>query len=55
LISINILLEKSDASEAKSSMDISEDLPYDLVSKPYYVDSIVYKLDGSLSGDFDSE
>jgi len=32
-----------------------DDLPYDLVSRPYYVDSFVFSLDRSASSDFDSE
>jgi hypothetical protein len=55
LISINILLEKSDQSDVENSMRIAEDLPYDLISRPYYVDSIAYKLDGSFLGESDSE
>jgi hypothetical protein len=55
MTSINILLEKSDQSDVENSMRIAEDLPYDLISKPYYVDSIAYKLDGSFLGEFDSE
>lgn len=30
-------------------------LPYDLVSRPYYVDSIIFNLDQYASGNFDSE
>lgn len=44
----------------KSSEDtyicgFDDDFPYDLVSRAYYVDSIVLKLDRSPSNDFDSE
>jgi hypothetical protein len=52
---MNIFLEKSDTTKDKYSSDIDQDLPYDLLSRPYYVDSIVFNLDRSPSSDFDSE
>jgi len=55
LKNINIFLEKSDTTKDKYSSDIDQDLPYDLLSRPYYVDSIVFNLDRSPSNDFDSE
>jgi hypothetical protein len=55
LKNINIFLEKSDTTKDKYSSEIDQDLPYDLLSRPYYVDSIVFNLDRSPSSDFDSE
>jgi hypothetical protein len=55
LKNINIFLEKSDTTKGKYSSDFDQDLPYDLLSRPYYVDSIVFNLDRSPSSDFDSE
>jgi hypothetical protein len=42
-------------SENTYTSGFDDDFPYDLVSRPYYVDSIVLKLDRSPSNDFDSE
>ncbi|MGH9979052.1 MAG: hypothetical protein ACRD8Z_24955 [Nitrososphaeraceae archaeon] len=58
LRSLNIFLEKSgDIKGVKDdyAAGFDDDLPYDLVSRPYYVDSIVFSLDRSASSDFDSE
>ena len=35
--------------------DFDGDFPYDLISRPYYVDSIIFNLDQSSSSDFDCE
>ncbi|HZA42424.1 MAG TPA: hypothetical protein VE504_01490 [Nitrososphaeraceae archaeon] len=35
------------------STGFDDDLPYDLISRPYYVDSVVPNLDRSSSNDFD--
>lgn len=56
LRSLNIFLGKSDG--IKNAKDIystgfDDDLPYDLISRPYYVDSVVPNLDRSSSNDFD--
>jgi hypothetical protein len=54
---LNIFM-KSDGiknSENTYTSGFDDDFPYDLVSRPYYVDSIVLKLDRSPSNDFDSE
>jgi hypothetical protein len=56
--SLNVFLEKSD--DIKGAKDtyafgFDDDLPYDLVSRPYYVDSIITSLDQSPSSEFDSE
>jgi hypothetical protein len=58
LRSLNIFLEKCD--DIKGVKDnyaagFYDDLPYNLVSRPYYVDSIIFDLDRSTSSDFDSE
>ena len=45
----------SDTTKDNYSSDFDQDLPYDLLSRPYYVDSIVFNLDRSPSSDFDSE
>jgi hypothetical protein len=53
-----VLLEESDAfKEAKDTYasGFDDDLPYDLVSRSYYVDSIMSSLDQSASNEFDSE
>jgi hypothetical protein len=58
LRSLNIFLEKSgDIKGVKDNYaaGFDDDLPYDLVSRPYYVDSISLSLDRSASSDFDSE
>ena len=55
LKNINIFLEKSDTTKDIYSSDLDHDLPYDLLSRPYYVDSIFFNLDRSPSSDFDSE
>ena len=55
LKNINIFLEKSDTTKDNYSSDFDQDLPYDLLSRPYYVDSIVFNVDRSPSSDFDSE
>ena len=55
LKNINILLEKFDTTKDNYSSDFDQDLPYDLLSRPYYVDSIVFNIDRSPSSDFDSE
>jgi hypothetical protein len=58
LRSLNIFLEKSDSIKDANdtyAVGFDDDLPYDLVSRPYYVDSIIFNLDRSSSSDFDSE
>jgi hypothetical protein len=45
----------SDTTKDNYSSDFDQDLPYDLLSRPYYVDSIAFNLDRSPSSDFDSE
>lgn len=64
LTSLNIFMEKSDdikgVKHVKGVKDtyaagFDNDLPYDLVSRPYYVDSFIFNLDRSASSDFDSE
>ena len=55
LKNINIFLEMSDTTKDNYSSDFDQVLPYDLLSRPYYVDSIVFNLDRSPSSDFDSE
>jgi hypothetical protein len=55
LKNINIFLEMSDTTKDNYSSDFDQDLPYDLLSRPYYVDSIAFNLDRSPSSDFDSE
>ncbi len=58
LRSLNIFLEKSgDIKGVKDNYaaGFDDDLPYDLVSRPYYVDSISLSLDRSASSDFDSD
>ncbi len=56
LTSLNIFLEMSDDIKGVTHADgFDDDLPYDLVSRPYYVDSFVFSLDRSASSDFDSE
>lgn len=52
LRSLNIFLEKSDGiKDAKDTYaaGFDDDLPYDLISRPYYVDSIIFNLDRSSS------
>lgn len=58
LKSLNVFLEKSD--DIKDAKDtyasgFDNNLTYDLVSRPYYVDSIISSLDQSPSSEFDSE
>ena len=58
LKSLNVFLEKSDdIKDAKDTYTSGFDnnLTYDLVSRPYYVDSIISTLDQSPSSEFDSE
>jgi hypothetical protein len=58
LRSLNVFLEKSDdirGVKDNYAAGFDYDLPYDLVSRPYYVDSIMFSLDQSSSTDFDSE
>ncbi len=58
LRSLNVFLEKSDdirGAKDSHAAGFDDDLPYDLVSRPYYVDSITFNLDRSASTDFDSE
>ena len=57
LKSLNVFLEKSDDMDAKDTYasGFDNNLPYDLVSRPYYVDSIISSLDQSLPSEFDSE
>jgi hypothetical protein len=58
LRSLNVFLEKSDdirGVKDSYAAGFDDDLPYDLVSRPYYVDSIMFSLDRSASTDFDSE
>ena len=58
LRSLNVFLEKSDGIRGvkdNNAPGFDDDLPYDLVSRPYYVDSIMFRLDRSASTDFDSE
>ena len=58
LKSLNVSLEKSD--DIKDAKDtyasgFDNNLTYDLVCRPYYVDSIISSLDKSPSSEFDSE
>jgi hypothetical protein len=58
LRSLNIFLEKSDdikVAKDNYAAGFEDNLPYDLVSRPYYVDSFFSNLDRSASSDFDSE
>jgi hypothetical protein len=58
LRSLNVFLEKSDdirSVKDNYAADFDNDFPYDLVFRPYYVDSIMFSLDRSGSTDFDSE
>jgi hypothetical protein len=55
--SLNIFVKSDGIKDAEDTYTagFDDDVPYDLVSRPYYVDSIVFKLDRSPSNDFDSE
>jgi hypothetical protein len=57
LRSLNIFVKSDGIKDAEDTYTagFDDDVPYDLVSRPYYVDSIVFKLDRSPSNDFDSE
>ena len=52
-----VFLEKSDRASKDNThdADFDGDFPYDLISRPYYVDSIIFNLDQSSSSDFDCE
>ncbi len=57
LRSLNIIVKSDGIKDAEDTYTagFDDDVPYDLVSRPYYVDSIVFKLDRSPSNVFDFE